>query len=32
MYAEYYYWKGKALLGLRRIPEARENFVKARGS
>jgi Flp pilus assembly protein TadD len=30
LYAEYYYWQGKALLGLGRLPEARESFVKAR--
>ena len=30
LYAAYYYWKGRALLGLSRVPEARENFVKAK--
>lgn len=30
LYAESYYWKGKALLGLGRAAEARVNFVKAR--
>jgi tetratricopeptide (TPR) repeat protein len=30
LYAEYYFWKGRALLGLARYPEARDNFVKAR--
>jgi tetratricopeptide (TPR) repeat protein len=29
-YAEYYFWKGKALLGLGRNREAKENFVKAK--
>jgi Flp pilus assembly protein TadD len=30
LYAEAYYYKGKALLGLGRNTEARENFIKAR--
>ena len=30
LFAEYYYWKGRALVGLKRFPDARENFVKAR--
>ncbi|MGB6066270.1 MAG: tetratricopeptide repeat protein [Desulfomonilaceae bacterium] len=30
LYAEAYYYKGKALLGLRRYPEARKSFIKAR--
>ncbi len=30
LYAEYYYWKGKALLELGRPSEARESFVKAK--
>ncbi len=29
-FAEYYYWKGKALLGLGKLAQARENFVKAK--
>ncbi|MBI4963508.1 MAG: tetratricopeptide repeat protein [Desulfomonile tiedjei] len=30
LYAESYYWKGKALLGLGRAADAKANFVKAR--
>ena len=30
LYAEYYYWKGKALLGLGRKAEAREDFLRAK--
>jgi tetratricopeptide (TPR) repeat protein len=30
LYAAYYYWKGKALLGLGRKVEAREQFVRAK--
>jgi tetratricopeptide (TPR) repeat protein len=30
LYADYYFWKGRALLGLGRCAEARENFVKAK--